>query len=417
LEEEIRKRKPDIVGITATTFTLIDCIQTAKRAKSVSPEIKVILGGPHVYIYPRETLHIPEVDYIVLGEGEQNFTQLINALADEKDVSIIGGIGYREDGEIKLTPVLPLNQHLDELPFPARHLIPQERYYTVLAKKTPITTMMTSRGCPYKCIFCDRPHLGKQFRFRGPQSVVDEMQQCEEMGIGEIFIYDDTFTVDRNRVLEICRLIQERGLRIGWDIRAHINTMNDEVLDALAASNCLRIHYGVESGNQEINKIIRKGLNLEKTKEMFRKSKARGMDTLGYFMIGNPDETREQAIETIEYACGLEADYIHLSVATPFPATDLYRLGFERGLYQEDFWREFAKNPTPDFVPELWEEKMSREELIELMQLGYKRFYMRSNYLLKKVFAVRSWPEFKRKAKAGFRLLSWGAKAEAKSGA
>jgi anaerobic magnesium-protoporphyrin IX monomethyl ester cyclase len=355
-------------------------------------------------------MQIPEVDYIVLGEGEQNFAQLVNAIEAGTDIGSIGGVGYRTHGDVKITPALPLNPDLDALPFPARHLIPQERYYTVLAKKTPITTMMTSRGCPYQCIFCDRPHLGKQFRYRSAQSVVDEMQLCEEMGIGEIFIYDDTFTVNRQRVLDICRMIRERGLSIGWDIRAHINTMNDEVLDALAASNCLRIHYGVESGNEEIMKVIRKGLNLDKTKEMFTKTRQRGMDTLGYFMIGNPDETREQAMETIDFACNLDANFIHLSVATPFPATDLYRLGFERGLFTTDHWREFAKNPTSDFIPELWEENMSREELIALMQWGYKRFYMRGDYLLKSVLSVRSWSEFKRKARAGIRLLNWGAR-------
>ncbi|MBD3266227.1 radical SAM protein [bacterium] len=410
VEDAIRRSQPNIVGITATTFTLIDCILTAKTIKKIDPAIRVILGGPHVYIYPQETMQIAEVDHILIGEGEQNFAQLVNAIAHEEDIASIRGIGYRDHGEIQVTPILPLNQHLDELPFPARHLIPQERYYTVLAKKTPITTMMTSRGCPYKCIFCDRPHLGKQFRFRGPESVVNEMQQCEEMGIGEIFVYDDTFTVDRQRVLDICRMKIERGLRIGWDIRAHINTMNDEMLDELAAAGCLRIHFGVESGNQEINKAIRKGLNLEKTKEMFKKTRQRGMDTLGYFMIGNPDETREQVLETIEYARNLDADYIHLSVATPFPATDLYRLGFERGLYQTDYWREFAKNPTPDFTPALWEENLTRDELIDLMQWGYKRFYMRGDYLLKKVLSIRSWSEFKRKAKAGSRLLYWGSR-------
>ncbi|MDX9754309.1 MAG: radical SAM protein [bacterium] len=414
IAREIQQRQPDLVGLSATTFTLIDCILTAKTIKALDPDIPIVIGGPHVFIFPHETMQIPEVDYIVIGEGEIPFTQLVNALADQRDRTTLPGIGYRDNGEIKINPALPLNQHLDDLPFPARHRIPQSRYYTVLARKTPITTMMTSRGCPYQCIFCDRPHLGKQFRYRSAESVVQEMRQCEEMGIGEIFVYDDTFTINRQRVLDICRLKQEQGIQIGWDIRAHINTMNDEVLDALAAANCLRIHYGVESGNAEINKVLRKGLDLHKTKALFTKTQQRGMDTLGYFMIGNPDETRAQAMETIDFACGLDANYIHLSVATPFPATDLYRLGFERGLYKEDYWRAFAQNPRPDFVPELWEEHMNRDELIELMRLGYKRFYMRGGYIFKSVFAVRSWPEFKRKAKAGLRLLRWGSNPTAK---
>lgn len=414
IEEEIRRRKPGLVGIQAMTFTLIDAALTAQAVKRIDPSIPVIFGGPHVYIYPQETLKIPEVDYIVVGEGEVTFTQLVEALNESRDLASVPGIGYRDfSGEIKLTPLVPLNQHLDDLPMPARHLVPQDRYYSVLAKETPITTMMTSRGCPMQCIFCDRPHLGKQFRYRSPESVVAEMESCEKMGIKEIFVYDDTFTIRRDRVIEICRQKIERGLQIKWDIRAHINTMSDEVLDALAAAGCHRVHYGVESGTKEITKILKKGIDLDRTREIFTKTKRRGITTLGYFMIGNPTETREQAMETIEFARRLDADFIHLSVATPFPATELYRLGFQSGLYQHDYWREFARHPREDFKPRLWDEIMTEEELIELMKWGYKRYYMRPGYLAKRVLELRSWSEFKRKARAGIRLLSWGAGAKA----
>lgn len=416
IEEEIRRRKPDVVGIQAMTFTLIDATLTAKVVKSVDKDIPVIFGGPHVYIYPFETMQIPEVDYIIVGEGEETTARLVDAIAKETDKSQVPGIGYRnQNGETKLTPMVPLNQELDALPMPARHLVPQHRYYSVLAQEVPITTMMTSRGCPMQCIFCDRPHLGKQFRYRSPESVVDEMQACEEMGIREIFIYDDTFTIRRDRVIDICRLKKERGLKIKWDIRAHINTMSDPVLDALAEAGCTRVHYGVEAGTKEISKVLKKGINLDKTEDIFRKTKQRGITTLGYFMIGNPGETRDQALQTIEFARNLSADYIHLSVATPFPATELYRLGFRSGLYTEDYWREFAKNPKPDFTPRLWTEVMDRDELINLMQYGYQRYYMRAGYIMKRVFELRNWGEFKRKAKAGFRILSWGAKAKSAS--
>lgn len=413
IEEEIRRRKPDVVGVQAMTFTLIDAALTAKVVKKVDPSIPVVFGGPHVYIYPQETLQIPEVDYLVIGEGEVIFTRLVDALADGNDLSEIPGVGFRDrNGESKITPLVPFNQNLDALPMPARHLVPQDRYYSVLAKETPITTMMTSRGCPMQCIFCDRPHLGKQFRYRSPESVVAEMEACEQMGIKEIFIYDDTFTIRRDRVIEICRQKIERGLQIQWDIRAHINTINDEVLDALAAAGCRRIHYGVESGTEEITKVLKKGIDLEHTREIFKKTKLRGITTLGYFMIGNPTETRDQAIATIDYALKLDADFIHLSVSTPFPATELYRLGFETGLYKEDYWREFARNPREDFKPKLWEEIMTEDELINLMKWGYKRYYMRPAYLIKRVLELRNWNEFKRKAKAGLRLLTWGASAK-----
>ena len=204
-------------------------------------------GGPHIYIYPDETIRIPEVDYLVIGEGEETFTRLIDALAKDEDLARVPGIAYKRNGRVFKNSLVPLNKDLDQLPMPARHLIPQHLYTSVLAKRSPITTMMTSRGCPMRCIFCDRPHLGKQFRSRSAVNVVDEMQRCEEMGIREIFFYDDTFSIRKDRLLDVCDAIVARGLTVHWDIRAHINTIDEQVLDALQRAGCTRIHYGVES--------------------------------------------------------------------------------------------------------------------------------------------------------------------------
>ncbi len=405
IADTIRERKPDLVGIQAMTFTLIDAVLTAKAVKEANPSIPVLLGGPHVYIYPEETLSIPQVDYILRGEAEETFSQFLETLDSGGDFLLIPGLGYKQNGEIRLNPLPPLLSDLDRLPLPARHLVPQERYYSVLAKATPITTMMTSRGCPMRCIFCDRPHLGKTFRYRSAESVVREMELCANSGIKEIFVYDDTFSIRKDRVLEVCRFIQEKRLKIHWDIRAHVNTMDEKVLDALAEAGCIRIHYGVESGNPDILRILRKGIDLKHTERVFRMTRERGIATLAYFMIGNPTETVDQIEDTFRFARKLNPDYAHIAITTPFPATELYRLGLETGLYERDFWRDFACDPRPGFVPRVWDEILTREELIALMQRGYRRFYMRPGYLARRVIAVRSWDEFLRKAKAGFRLL------------
>ncbi len=407
LEEEIRRRAPDLVGIQATTFTLIDCILTARAVKRVDSSIVVVIGGPHVFLYPTETLEIPEVDYVVLGEAEETFSGLLEALSSGGDFSTIPGLGYNQNGRTTINPAPPLIEDLDRLPIPARHLIPQERYSSVLAERTPITTMMTSRGCPMRCIFCDRPHLGKKFRYRSAENVVREMALCHQSGIREIFLYDDTFSVRKNRVLAVCQAIKDRNLDIHWDVRAHVNTIDEQVLNALASAGCRRIHYGIESGNPEVVETLCKGINLEHAKRVIQATRDRGITTLGYFMIGNPGETREQIEDTFHFASCVGLDFAHISITTPFPGTELYRMGLERGLYDHDYWREFARDPRPDFVPSVWDERFSREELIELMKQGYRRFYLRPRYLLRRVIHVRSWSEFQRKAKAGLRLLSW----------
>lgn len=405
IESEIRKRQPDVVGIQTMTFTLLDAIRTAETVKEVDRDIHICLGGPHVYIYPNETINIPEVDTLVLGEGEAIFTELIQALANGTDLDGIKGIVFKRNGEMVNTGLRPLRENLDELPYPARHLTPFRKYYSLVAKRSPITTMMTSRGCPYKCLFCDRPHLGKRFRARSAENVVDEMEQCTEMGIHEFFLYDDTFTVNRQRVFDVAEEILRRGLDTGWDIRARVDTVDREMLEKLKDAGCERIHYGVEAGTPEILRVLRKGIQMDRVREVFKITKDLGITTLAYFMIGSPTETREGILRTIEFAKELDPDYVHFSVTTPFPATELYYLGLEKGVLSHDYWRAFAAHPSEDFVPQLWEENLSREELIALLRRAYKSFYTRPNYVLQSLLKVKTLEEFKRKARAGLGVL------------
>lgn len=405
LKARIEAERPQLVGVTATTFTLIDAVKTVSLVKEISPEITVVMGGPHPYIYPVETINLPGVDFLVIGEGEAVFSALLNNIGDRAQLRNIRGLVFRDGDEIVQTGLPPLVDDLDALPFPARDLTPYMKYNSLIAKTQPVTTMITSRGCPYRCLFCDRPHLGKRFRPRSAANVVDEMEECVKMGIREFLIYDDTFTINKKRVLDICRMIKERGLNIGWDVRARVDTVNPEMLAAMKDAGCDRIHYGVEAGTPEIIETLRKGITLEQVRSVFAQTKAAGISILAYFMIGSPGETREQIERSMKLAKELAPDYLHLSITTPFPETDLYKLGFERGVLTEDYWREFAREPREEFVPKVWEEHLTRDELIELLHNGYKEFYLRPGYILKRLMGLRSLSDFKSKAKAGLKVL------------
>jgi radical SAM superfamily enzyme YgiQ (UPF0313 family) len=371
----------------------------------VDGDIRVVLGGPHVHLYPDETINIPGVDYLVLGEGEVAFAQLIESLDNTDRLEEITGLVFKKNGNVANTGVREMIDNLDEIPFPARHLTPYWRYSSLLAKRVPITTMFTSRGCPYRCAFCDRPHLGKKFRARTAENVVDEMEECVNMGIHEFLVYDDTFTIEQQRVFDICDEIIRRKLDIGWDIRTRVDTVTRDMLKRLREANCERIHYGVEAGTDRILKVLRKGVTLEQARNAFKVTKEVGISTLAYFMIGSPTETREEMLQTIEFAQELDPDFVHITILTPFPATAIYRKGLEDGLFKSDFWREFAANPTSDFEPEYWEENLSREELLELVAYAYKSFYTRPRYIIKELAQVRSLNEFMRKVKAGLKVL------------
>ncbi|NUO08805.1 MAG: cobalamin B12-binding domain-containing protein [Candidatus Brocadia sp.] len=405
LRDIIRAKLPDVVGITAMTFTLIDVIKVIGLVKSIRPDTKVVLGGPHVHIYPEETITIPGVDFLVLGEGEITFKDLVENINDRTRLRNIPGLTFKEDGRIVNTGARLLNDDLDGLPFPARHMTPIQKYSSLMAKRTPITTMFTSRGCPYRCTFCDRPHLGKSFRARSALNVVDEMEECVKLGIREFLIYDDTFTIDRQRVIEVCDEITKRKLNIGWDIRARVNNIDKDLLKKLKEANCERIHYGVESGNPEILKILNKGITVDRVRTTFRQTKETGISVLAYFMIGCPGETRKEIMETIAFARELKPDFVHITIFTPFPATEIYKMGLKEGIIKNDFWLEFAKNPTKDFQPQCWEEHFTRRELQELLVYAYKSFYTRPSYILKRLTRVRSIGEFKRMARAGLKVF------------
>lgn len=408
LEKKIIDEKPDVAGITAMTFTLIDVIKTAGIIKKINRNIKVVLGGPHIHIYPEETINIPAIDFLVLDEGEITFKELVEALSANqpaKDLSVIKGIVFKNGEEIINTGYRELIQNLDKLPFPARHLLPYQKYFSVLSSASPITTAFSSRGCPYQCTFCNRPHLGKIFRARSAKNVVDEMEECQKMSIKEILFYDDTFGVDRQRVSDICEEIKKRNLTIFWDIRTRVNTVDEEILNNLKKAGCQRIHYGVEAGTQKILNILKKGITLEQAENAFKITKKAGIQTLGYFMIGSPTETEKDIMETIKFMKKLDPDFVHVAITTPYPATALYLGGLQKKVFPCDYWREFAKNPKSDFVPLLWEENLSREKLISLLKKAYRSFYLRPSYIIKKILKLKSGPELIRKFKIAFRLI------------
>jgi len=405
LKARIAAARPDVVGVTTTTFTLVDAVHTIRAVKEISPDIRVVLGGPHPYIYPEESINLPGVDFLVIGEGERPFTQLLDNINDASALRNVKGLVFRDGNELVNTGMPELVDDLDTLPFPARDLTPYMKYYSLIARTQPVTTMITSRGCPYRCLFCDRPHLGKRFRARSARNVVDEMEGCVGLGISEFLIYDDTFTVNKQRVFDVCREIGERGLKIGWDVRARVDTVTPEMLKAMKDAGCDRIHYGVEAGTPEVIETLRKGITIEQVRNVFRETKAAGISTLAYFMIGSPGETRAQIGESMRLARELDPDYLHLSITTPFPETDLYRMGFDRGIFDVDYWRKFAADPTTDFVPRVWEENLSRDELIMMLHAGYKDFYLRPGYIWKRLKALRSLSDLRSKARAGMKVF------------
>jgi len=406
LARTVRESAPDAIGIQAMTFTLIDVVETARQAKEAQPGAHVIVGGPHTHIFPEETIRLPGIDFLVVGEGEESLPSLLDALEDGAEPAGIPGVVYRRGDEVIDSGPAPFIEDLDKLPFPVRSPpIPADRYRGMLSGGAAVTTMVTSRGCPYQCIFCDRPHMGKRFRARSPSNVAEEMAECVSTGAEEILFYDDTFTLDRGRVEGICEEIGRRSLSIAWDMRARADGVDRPMLERLQAAGCRRVHLGVEAGTQRVLDVLRKGITLEQARCAVSDARRAGLSCLVYFMIGSPSETHDEVEQTIRFARDLGADYAHFALTLPYPGTALYSLGLEMGLYNEDHWRAFAKAPRPSFSPRFWDENMEAGELEALLRRAYRSFYLRPGMIARSALRTRSLRALFNQARAAVNIL------------
>jgi radical SAM superfamily enzyme YgiQ (UPF0313 family) len=369
----------------------------------------MIIGGSHVTSLPMQTLENPSFDYAVVGEGELTSLEFLEALERGRDLSAVKGIAYRENGKVRLTPRREYIADLDTLPFPDRASLPPLQAYHPSPssyRRLPLGTMVTSRGCPHHCIFCDRAVFGNAYRARGAKSVVDEMEiLVHHHGAREIRFWDDTFNLRPARVLEICREIGERKLDVEWSCVARVGNMTEEVLRPMRRAGCWQIDYGIETGNPDVLKSINKGITMDLVRRAVRLSRKAGIRVRGFFMLGLPGETEETMQETISFAKSLPLDVAVFHITTPLPGTELFEQAKSRGeISPEVAWDKylmFSAEDLPYVTKGLTKELLRRYE-----SLAYKEFYMRPGYILGQARRIRTREDIARYAKAFFTVRS-----------
>ena len=391
---------PDFVGYTLTTYLFFQSMAWITEIRK-QVDVPVIVGGVHMSIYPRETLARKELDYGVTGEAEIALPELLGALVRRQDLSRVRGICYkRPDGEVVVTPKAA-DCDVDDAPFPARGLIDNSLYYSFISQYKNFSCFITSRGCPYKCIFCEQG--SKPFRARSPNNVVDELEICnKEFGIRELDFFDSSFTIRKDRVIAICDEIQRRKLDVVWAARTRVDCISDDVLSSMRKAGCNRIYYGIESGNREILHTLKKSTSLEMYKDVVSRTKAHGIHTFGYFMLGNPYENEATIRQTVRLALELDLDYAQFSKVTPMPATEMYTLLLkETG---RDFWREHIEQGTDEDIPRPLCD-MTDAEIQRWTRLAYLRFYYRPRYMAAALRRVKSREELVRSVKTAWQML------------
>jgi len=377
--ERIREFSPDVVGV-ACLFSAMqqDMENICRIVKQVNSEIKTVVGGAHASSMAEDIIRgCKDVDFVVTGEAEDTFLNLLGILEDKGDFSKLNGFAFRKNGSVKLIPKTSYIEELDSIPFPARHLFNMKRYFDNAKshgfyRDTPYTQVITSRGCPCKCAFCALgDHWGSRQRMRSARNVLDEIESLvKDYGVKEIHFEDDNLTANKKRAIELFDGMVERGLNIKWHAPSGIAvyTLHEDLLDKMKASGCYSITLAIESGNQDVvTKLMNKPVNLKIVPRLVRKIRASGMDVRGFFMIGYPDETKETIRETIDFARELELDWAYFSIASPLPNTQMYKICIEKGYIREgdfDPIRSFHRSiiRTSEFTPEYLYEV--REEAI-----------------------------------------------------
>jgi radical SAM superfamily enzyme YgiQ (UPF0313 family) len=422
LEAVVRELAPDVVGITANTTQITAAWRDAELVKSLSDAF-VVLGGPHPTTLPEESAAKPFVDVVVRSEGEATWLELLEnweiGTAQSTKLPIyqsINGITFRTtDGAIVHTPDRPPipAEELNEMPYPAWHLFKLDRYTNLQPTVDQVEGLslpiLTSRGCPYRCSYCSQ--IGpRRWRARSTESVVAEWRWLvQEQGVAEIGVLDDSFNIDRQRVLDICARLVDEGLNhVPWiminGIRANI--ADEEVLGAMKQAGCLRAAFGVESGNQAIlDSVVDKQLTLEQVRTAFKAARAVGLETIGFFIVGLPGETEATMDDTIRFACELDPVVANFSIATPFPGTQMYETVKAEGHILAETWDDFvffegkARFEMPGMPAELVERKWKE---------AYRRFYLRPKRIARTLARKETWLQLPRTARMAWQTVVGG---------
>jgi len=392
-------KSSDVVGISTMTKTFPSVLKTAKQIKEINPDIPIVLGGHHPSVAAESCLSYPEIDYCVIGEGEYTLLDLVKTIENKGDISKIKGIAYRNNGKIKCTETRPLIQNLDDLPFPAYHLFNKRNYfYSIIGvgnvKKIPWVSIVTSRGCPFQCIFCKRIY-GQTFRARSPENVLDEMEfLVSKYKIKEFLIVDDNFTLIKDRAEKICDMIIERDLDIAirFPNGMRADAVDFELLKKLKKAGMYKTAFGIESGSTRMLKIMKKNLDLDKIKRTVKMCRILGIKTIGFFVVGLPGETRESALQTIKFAKELPLDDVAFYPATPYPGTEFFYWAIKKG-YLKPENLDWDKFDLLNYNSVCRTDDLSTEEISELVKKASREFYFRPITLVRKLLDMRSFKE------------------------
>ncbi len=398
-EARVSVKKWDVIGITALT----PVFDSVKQAMDVCrPHTRcLVIGGAHPMAL-RDTIMAenPQLDAAVIGEGERTFVEMLEAIDAGGDLSNILGLATQDSPAQER----PRVQQLDDIPFPARDLLSTNRYRYALSGGRRVATLISSRGCPYNCVFCDKGVCGNRWRGRSAENVLAEIDELvAKYRTQYIIFYDDLFVFDRDRLMKICDGLIERKYRLKWKAEARVDTVDAEMLTQMRRAGCDIVGFGIESANPHGLEYLNKKTTPQKARKAIALARSAGLKTVGYFILGIPVETYEDALNSIKFAIDIGVDYADFHVLSPMPGTPLYAQTRADGSYREvDAQNFIEKDPKrPVIISANW----SEEQLISIIAEAHKRFFMRPGYIFRRLMSIRNFGDLAALFKLGTRML------------
>jgi radical SAM superfamily enzyme YgiQ (UPF0313 family) len=400
---ELKEFNPRYLVVAVTTPTLTEDLEFCVAAKKALPDAQIIAKGAHALLFDRQMLdQCPELDMVLRGEPEITFQKILTG----ESLSNILGLTWRGADGVCQNPERPYHEPLDDLPFPARHLIDNSRYVRPDTGK-PQAVIKVARGCPYHCFYClATPVSGKKVRRRSPENILAEIRECvENYGIRDFLFWSDVFNTDRAWVISLCDAVRKSGLDIRWAANSRAEAIDRDTACAMRAAGCTLVSVGVESGSQEMLDRMGKGIQIEQIRKAFSVLKEAGITTLAYYLFGLPWETKQTAEETISFSLELDSDYANFFVSAPLPGTRFYDYALQQKLFEEGDGDVFTGFRDAYFSPVIRSHFLGKAEIAKLRRQAVKRFILRPRYILNNLRKIRSWNDLLRYGTVAFSLM------------
>jgi len=379
----VGKEDPDILGFSTLSSSGKTAAKIAERIKEENPNVKIVFGNYHATFSAERILKkYPFVDVIVKKEGELTALELTESLEKRADLEEVHGISFRKNGRIVSTPERPLMKDIDSLPFPDRELLDIEYCSTMFGLDLAterFTTVLTSRGCPYRCSFCGCMKLARGvWRPRSVENVLEELKMLNDKGYKQVLFVDDNFTLNQRRLFELCERIRKEKIDMEWICESRVDNCSTEMFKLMVRAGCRVLYLGIESANQRILDYYNKGTTPEQSQRAVKAARKAGVDVIiGTFIVGAPDETREEILNTLKFAQKLDIDIPQFNILYAFPGIDIWDELVKRGVLNEELYWENGV-----CVPEIFPGAVPFEDIRSMIQENFKGFFLRSGYIL-----------------------------------